>query len=521
MRGLGPPSLAATRRRPAVSPNARDRNLAFGEKTGEAPSGGCALAVNEAALPANPLAPRPSMIAKTLARKASPRREGTEMSKNTWRVAVVGAGFSGLISARELERLGHEVEVIEARDRIGGRTWTDERMGFTLEMGGTWVHWMQPYVWSEVIRYGQTIYPSPIVDQAYWITGGEVRTGTEAEMDAKISKPMEKIFERAREFFPYPHDPLYVLNDPDTPQETKDRFRAADKESVLDILRDGTFTQEDIDLADGYWRAAFQGETATASALMALHWAALSDHRLSLLDDQTLRYKLHHGMKGIYDKIAADVRGRIRLSTVVSKVERDDDGATLTLADGTTERYDAVVVTIPVGALGNVEFEPALPANIQQVVKDKWGCVGSKYWIKLKGHHNLFGYAPVGHPIAVFRSEYFLDDDTTICVGFGPDHAALDVTDIAAVDAVVKQWNPELEAVDAVMHDWVADEWSGQTWTTPKTGQFVETRWQDLGEDRLVLAGSDWANGWNSFVDGAIETGFRAALAVDGAANAR
>ena len=91
-------------------------NLAFGEKTGEAPSGGCALAVNEAALPANPLAPRPSMIAKTLARKASPRREGTEMSKNTWRVAVVGAGFSGLISARELERLGHEVEVIEARD---------------------------------------------------------------------------------------------------------------------------------------------------------------------------------------------------------------------------------------------------------------------------------------------------------------------------------------------------------------------------------------------------------------------
>lgn len=443
------------------------------------------------------------------------------MSKTKWKIGVVGAGFAGLISARELERLGHEVSVVEARDRIGGRTWTEERMGHVLEMGGTWVHWMQPYVWSELYRYGQELVVSPFVDRAYWITGDETRSGTEAELDAKLGRVMEKIFEGSRELFPFPHDPMFVLNDPDTPQEVKERFLAADQGSVLDAVRDGSFSEEEIDLANAYWAAAYQGSPETASPLMAKHWAALSDHRLSLVDDQTLRYKLKDGMKGIYDRIAADVRGEIRLDTAVTRVERDSHGATLTLADGSTERYDAVIVTVPVGALGAIDFAPELPENIQRVIEENWGCVGAKYWIKLRGHHNVFGYGPADRPISVFRSEYFLDDDTTICVAFGADHTALDPANIDAFDAVVKAWDPSLEVVDVAMHDWVDDEWSGQTWTTPKSGQFVQTRPHDLGDDRLVLAGSDWAAGWNSFVDGAIETGYRAARVINDKATAR
>jgi ribulose 1,5-bisphosphate synthetase/thiazole synthase len=46
---------------------------------------------------------------------------------------VIGAGFAGLVAARELSS--------EARDRIGGRTWTANELGEEIEMGGTWVHW--------------------------------------------------------------------------------------------------------------------------------------------------------------------------------------------------------------------------------------------------------------------------------------------------------------------------------------------------------------------------------------------
>ena len=73
-------------------------------------------------------------------------------SKKPKTVAIVGAGFAGLVAARELETVGIKTEIFEARDRIGGRAWTEDRMGHTLELGATWVHWMQPFIWTEIKR---------------------------------------------------------------------------------------------------------------------------------------------------------------------------------------------------------------------------------------------------------------------------------------------------------------------------------------------------------------------------------
>ena len=276
-------------------------------------------------------------------------------------VIIVGAGFSGLIAARELESAGIEVQIYEARDRIGGRAWTDERLGgHALEMGATWVHWMQPFVWTEITRYGQEIYPSPDIEQAYWVSGGDVHSDRH-ELDTALARLQDRIFEGSREFFPYPHDPLAILRDESTDPELRERFLAADTGSVLDCLRDGTHTQEEIDLADSYWSAGFQGPTATASPLMAKHWAALSDHRSSLMDEQTLRFKLVHGMRGLYRSIAADLHCDITLGTPVADLHAD--GVRVTLADGTVDTANATIVTVPIGAL-RTSISPALtPAS--------------------------------------------------------------------------------------------------------------------------------------------------------------
>lgn len=438
---------------------------------------------------------------------------------NTKHVVVVGAGFAGLTAARELQVAGISCEIVEARDRIGGRAWTDDRMGRPLEMGATWVHWHQPHIWTEVTRYGQQIESSPVDNRAYWVTGGQVKEGTESDLGAAMEAPMTKIFEGSREFFPNPHDPLHILSEEyDGPEELRERFLAADHASVLDAVRTDDFTREEQDLCDAYWSAGFIGNPSTGSSLMAKQWAALCDHRLSLVEEQTLQYKLVNGMRGIYGNIAADLTCPIRLNTPVTAIEHHDAGVTVTLEGGELIEAGAVIVTVPVGALDTIDFRPSLPEGLQRTVDQKWNSTGCKIWIKIKGHHKVLGYAPTPAKIAVFRSEYFLDDGTTICVGFGSHHDQVDLESIEDAQEIVNQWRPDLEVVDCTGHDWVADKWSGQAWATLRQGQFADS-WHHFGRTgtRLFFAGADWAKGWRGVVvDGAIEQGISTARKVIG-----
>lgn len=429
-------------------------------------------------------------------------------------VLIIGAGFAGLKAARELEAAGVDVEIFEARDRVGGRAWTDDRMDHPLDMGATWVHWFQPHVWPEIQRYGLSLVASPDYERAYWLSQGTVHEGPEADLDAVLARPQAKIFEGSREFFPFPFDPLYVLGaDYDGPGDVPQRFRAADQGSVLDALRDGNYSQEEIDACDAYWSAGYNGNTATASPLMAKHWAAMSDHRLSLVDEQTLKYKLLGGMRALYEPMAGDVRGPIHLSTPVWRVSHDEHGARITTADGTTHEADAVIAAVPIGAMDQITYSPQLPAPMRAVVDEGTNSTGFKIWIRIAGHHNFIATAPTGSPIAMMKAEYFLQDGTTIFVGFGPDHSAIDLHDVDQVQQVVDQWRPDLKVVDSEGHDWVADRWTGSTWATIKSGQFTDG-WHHFHDTttRLYFAGSDIAKGWNGVcVDGAIESGLTTA----------
>ena len=109
------------------------------------------------------------------------------------------------------------------------------------------------------------------------------------------------------------------------------------------------------------------------------------------------------------------------------------------------------------------------------------------------------------------QPEYRVEGDTLV-VGFGPSAEALDVTDQAAGAELLGRLYPGAEVVSSHGHDWTADEFSRGTWSMYRPGQLTGSlRALQAPEGRVLLAGSDVANGWNGFIDGAIESGVRSA----------
>src|SRR5699024_2522270 len=101
--------------------------------------------------------------------------------------------------------LGHQVLVLEARDRLGGRTWTDRRFGMNLEMGGTFVHWYQPHVWTEITRYGLEVIPVPKADKAYWIIDGALQSGIVKQFNTILNKSDKSVMRYSKEKIAFPY----------------------------------------------------------------------------------------------------------------------------------------------------------------------------------------------------------------------------------------------------------------------------------------------------------------------------
>ena len=102
-----------------------------------------------------------------------------------------------------------------------------------------------------------------------------------------------------------------------------------------------------------------------------------------------------------------------------------------------------------------------------------------------------------------------------------PDAAAVDVDDAAAAQGILDTLVPGLEVLEVAGHNWVEDEYSRSTWPMHYTGYLTGSLAElQRPEDRIRLAGSDFANGWGGFIDGAIESGLDAARAVNAALDA-
>ena len=179
--------------------------------------------------------------------------------------------------------------------------------------------------------------------------------------------------------------------------------------------------------------------------------------------------------------------------------------------DGEVFRAAAVVVAVPLNTLGALAFEPALPEDKQAAIALGQASRGIKLMLRARGDGTTVNVIQRGHPFGYLDSEELLDANTQLMIGFGPDAAACDAEDRAGVALALAEILPGYELLDATAHDWLADEYSRGTWAIHRPGWY-EHHHAAIGrpEGRLLLAGSDIADGWAGFIDGAIESGLRA-----------
>jgi pseudooxynicotine oxidase len=420
-------------------------------------------------------------------------------------VIVIGGGFAGVTAARECAQRGRAVLLLEARDRLGGRTWSAEWDGWQVEYGGAWVHWHQPHTFSEITRAGLATTLGPAADRALWHVGGERHVGTIAERDAIAQRGWDQFVDGVREALPAPHAPLHAI----------DKLAAFDRLSIAERVDQLTLSDQERDVLCAELESLAHAPLTDAGAVSVLRWHALSGYSLALTQETGGRVTIDQGTGALLHAIAAAVPFDRRLSSpVAAVVTAPDGGVEVHTRDGDAFRARKVIVAVPLNALGAIAFDPVLPEDKQAAIVLGQASRGIKIMLRVRGERLMQNAIRPGHPFGYLDSEQLGGDGTQLMIAFGPDAARCDAGDLRAVQGELDAILPGYELLDATAHDWLADEFSRGTWAIHRPGWYEHHHAaMRRPEPGLLFAGSDLANGWAGFIDGAIESGLRAGAA--------
>ncbi len=283
-------------------------------------------------------------------------------------VVIIGAGPSGLSAARKLKAGGLSVAVLEARDRVGGRTWTDTIDGAMLEIGGQWISPDQTELEALVGELGlETFERYRSGESVYIAADGERRTYT-GEM-FPVGEQTEKEMLRLIEIL----DVLAAETDPAAPWNHP-KARELDTVSFHHWLREQSSDEEACNNIGLFVAGGMLTKPAHAfSALQAVLMAASAGSFSNLVDeDFILDRRVAGGMQQVSERMAAELDGDVFLSNPVRFLRwPGEDG---TAHDGVTAVTDSLTVSaryaimaVPPNLYSRVSFDPPLPRRQHQM----------------------------------------------------------------------------------------------------------------------------------------------------------
>jgi monoamine oxidase len=391
------------------------------------------------------------------------------------RVVVVGAGLAGLAAADALRRQGVDVDVLEARDRVGGRVWSEQFAGGVAERGAEFVFPGDDAVHAAVERLGLRLAP-----KGTWYGEREPRGGAPVK-----SSELEAAVQRLRS-----------------------AATGSAGESVAEAL-----ASLELPMAE---REAIAARIEVSSAYPAaeLDATVLAETGASFGRFET--ETIAGGNSLLAEALAAPLGAAVRRQTPVERVEWDERSARIQ-ADDLSLEVDRAVLAVPGPAIDAIAFVPPLPDEKARAFADL------RYGHAAKLHVALRTPVPPSATLAVperFWCYTQLGSDgrpAPFVTAFAGTRAALERLQVAKGPAtwlaVLQARRPDLDLDPdrVLLTTWGDDPWargaySARSLSSPLSGEELA---RPVGA--LAFAGEHTAGDFHGLMDGALRSGLRAA----------
>jgi monoamine oxidase len=447
-------------------------------------------------------------------------------------VVVVGGGLAGLTAARRVVEAGHEVVVVEARDRVGGRTLTETRAdGLWFDRGGQWVGPGQDRVGSLIAELGLRTFPT-------WTAGDSL---------AGLGRAPARFRGEVPRFAPH------VLADLLQSQLRLDRAARAvpldrpwdapaglrlDSQTFESWIRRTAFTRS----ARQYYRlvadAVFASDASALSLLHTLFYVHSGQglERLVGTHGGAQQDRVDGGTQQLSVRLAEQLGTRVHLGRPARRIDHGDQagggGGVRVFCDGLEVRARQAIVAVPPTLAGRIDYRPALPAQRDQLTQRmpqgaviKCIAVYDRPFWRDEG---LNGQGVTDRPPVSFTFDTSPPSgEPGVLVGFVEGHAAValgagDESELrsAVLGALATFFGDRARHPDEfIAHDWQREEWTrgcyGAHLPPGALTQFGPALRRPVGP--IHWAGTETATRWSGYMDGAIESGERAASEVVGA----
>jgi len=437
---------------------------------------------------------------------------------------VIGAGYAGLTATRRLLQAGKKVLLLEARDRVGGRVYTQTlESGVYVDLGGAWVGPTQDKIYALAREFGVETFKTYDTGKSTIVYKGNVKryqgiipplpVGALLSLDFAMRK-MNKLSKTVNLEKPWltPNAAYYDSMTLDTWMRREMNFKTA-----RDMFQIAT---------ESVW-ACHPNEVSMLHAMFYTKSGRDLDTLINIKDGAQ-EERLLGGAQQPALRLAETFKESIRLSSVVKTIIQDNEKVTV---KGVDFEFSAnrIIVALPPALAGRIEYYPLMPANRDQLtqripmgtVTKAFAIYNKPFW--REAGLNGLAASPEGHTTVTFDNSP-KDGSKGIMMGFVLANQAKDFSTLspeARRESILKSFatfygEKALHPLQYLDHSWADEEFTRGCYA----GVMPTGAWTSLGKalrepvGRIHWAGTETSDIWNGYIDGAIRSGERVAKEV-------